>query len=64
MLQCNRIRVYWFRFRKVGVVCIRGIFYDVYETCCLNFCELLKAQHHIVVIKLRFLDRMCIVYLP
>lgn len=64
MLQCNRIRVYLFRFRKVGAVYIHGIFYDVYETCCLSFCELPMARHRIVGIKLRFLDQMYIVYLP
>lgn len=64
MLQCNRIRACLFRFRKVGVVYIHGIFYGVYETCCLNFCGLLMGQHRTVGIELRFLGQMYIAYLP
>lgn len=64
MLQCNRIRACLFRFRKVGVVCIHDIFYGVYETCYLNFCELPMGRHRTVGIKLRFLDQMYIAYLP
>lgn len=64
MLQCSHIRASLFRFRKVGAVYIHGIFYDVYETCCLNFCELLMGRHRTVGIELRFLDQMYIAYLP
>ena len=64
MLQCSRIRACWFRFRKFDVVCIRGIFYGVYETYCLNFCELRMGRHRTVGIELRFLDQMYIAYLP
>ena len=63
MLQCSRIWANLFRFQKVGVVYIHDIFYDVYETYCLNFCELPMGQHRIVGIKLRFLDQMYIAYL-
>lgn len=64
MLQCSRIQAYLFRFRIIGAVCIRDIFYDVYETYCLNFCELSMGQHRTVGIELRFLGQMCIAYLP
>ena len=64
MLQCSHIRAGLFRFRKVDVVYIHDIFYDVYETYCLNFCELSMGQHRTVGIELRFLGQMRIAYLP